>query len=91
MNTQQKEYSITAFHVVDEKNNHPRHVFYANNVQEAEKIADKMIAELYNTDEADVEFWPHCIDEVSDYLELNYTEEQKKFLVSQNLHYKFYR
>ena len=85
-----KGYSITAFHVVV-NDKHPTHVFYAENVKEAENIADKMIAELYNTDDADVEFWPHCIDEISDYFECNYTEEQKKSLVELNLHYKFYR
>lgn len=66
MNKQQKEYYIIAFHVIV-NDTHPKHYFYADNINDAEKIAEKMIAELYNTDDADVEFWPVCKEEAAAY------------------------
>ena len=50
------EYTVTAYHIY-ENNKHPEHKFYASTYEEAYKMCEEIIAELYNTDDADVELW----------------------------------
>lgn len=65
-----RKYTMTAFHVV-ENNQHPVHVFYAENIEEALKVYDKMFDELYSNDEdADCEFWPADKAEASSYYDI---------------------
>lgn len=81
MTNELRKYTMTAFHV-EENDTHPVHEFYAENIEEALKIYDKMFDELYGNDEnADCEFHPLDKEENDEYYEHDYTEEQKQLLV----------